>query len=93
MSKTNDTNPVIVLADPAVETNEVVEKLSRRQKAVNFVKTHKGALIAGALGLALVGGGAALGRSTAPSNDIDSTPDPEDEMMAELEAAENDTVA
>jgi hypothetical protein len=75
MSQPTDNPTPLTVASTATDNGAVVEKPSRRQRVVSFVKSHKKATIAVAALTGLVGVSAYAGRKTAPSIDS-TTPEP-----------------
>lgn len=94
--KTTTDKPVIEIAPEAeIEQTEAVVEPTRRQRAVNYFKSHKKATLA-VVGLAgLVGVSAAVGRKTAPTYDFETLELAPAEDVIDVEAfevVENDTV-
>jgi hypothetical protein len=72
---TTKTNPVITIADPAVETQEpVLEKKSLWKRTTTFASDKKKPLIAAAVLVGATIAGGYLGRKTAPSIDEPTAP-------------------
>lgn len=81
-------------ADESTANQAEIAQPSRAQRAKHFIKKHRTTLIAGALGVTLVGAGAYGGRKTAPLHleVVDSETDIE--PMLQIPSSESsDTVA